>query len=555
LYVFYKENAASQGSVVFTGGSTYRVAIGCEYSGFTTGVLDVTATNSGISTAPDSGTTTATTQAGELWFGALASQGVDAQSNPSNGFSLLEQNSGGTSGMAAYAKTVSATGTANVGATLPNSVQWYGAIVTFKQAASSSSTSTGHYLVAQDDTTGHKIYSITGSNVAGGTWNLIETITNSFSTRAVAFASGLLGVIYTSPYWSSPRRWNGTTAAAVSAAPPGRCICFHKNRFFIGGTAVQPSRLHYCALSDYTDWTTVNDAGSFDIAEDDGDAIEDIVSIQNGILIAKENSLHFLSGSGPDDFNRSQMDSGGGAPGRCICPTPYGAILAGLDHVWLWQGGSPELISKPIEDTYGITGDFVSTAYIDGIVYICDEGNGNIFAFNLVTGTWHVEKFSNANEGPAHVFAHRDKLFFGPQAATTYSLLNYRPFPTTRARDASVAQTFRAYTPEIWPGGPGQVVTPFFLHMKIRQHGGTSSDAGITVTPIYDGTTIDAKTVSPQNGAPLTFRAVVPIGDDKHGKGISRAVLQLAQTVTSSQSSIMDIEEMLLEYDIEELVR
>jgi len=113
----------------------------CEYSGLATSDFkDQTAYGYGGSqTTTSTGTTETTTQADELWVGAIFAEGTSsvAQSNPTNGFSLLDgANEGYTYGGASLAyleKIVSSTGQASSGTTLANKPNYYvGCIVTFK---------------------------------------------------------------------------------------------------------------------------------------------------------------------------------------------------------------------------------------------------------------------------------------------------------------------------------------------------------------------------------------------------------------------------------------
>lgn len=107
----------------------------CEYSGLlTSGFLDKTASNEGISNASDTGTTATTSQNDELWVG-----GIDVlnatQSSPTNGFTLLDGAKYGTTSVAYLEKIVSSTGTANSGTALYTSTLWIGVIATFKASA------------------------------------------------------------------------------------------------------------------------------------------------------------------------------------------------------------------------------------------------------------------------------------------------------------------------------------------------------------------------------------------------------------------------------------
>lgn len=547
IALFYKLNAASEsGAVTVSGtGSVARSVQIAEYSGIaTSSALDQTQTSTGTSTTPGTGTTAATTQNKELWIAGLLDARAEAMSSPTNSFSIAQQQAAGSSQAGHLERVVTTKGTASTSVTTSTSDIWVGLVATFKAR---NITSANYVLAAHNDTTQYAIYHHDLSDLSTGAWTLLENVVVDSTARPVAFAQGLGGVMYVTSDFSTIRRWDGSAISAVSGSPVGNALVFHRNRFFCAGTATDPSRLWYSDLASYSSWPVTS---YIDVSRDDGDNIVDLAVFEDGILIAKNNSLHFLSGTGPDTFSVHQLNAGGGYAGRCICPTPYGAIVAGRRQVWLWTGGGVESISPRIEDSYQLTGDFVSTAYIDGTAYITDEGTGITYAIDLPSGAWRVEKTANlTTDGPACIFASRDTLMYGPQSSTTYSLVAYREVPRgTRARDVSLAETFKVWTPEMWPVAENQVFTPRILSIKWRQRGGTTGQTGITITPVYDGTTIASKTLAVKAAAG-TYRTTVQVGDDASGKGIRSAQFKLEQTVGSGEAALIDIESLMLGID------
>lgn len=567
IAIYYKANASAEsGAVTVTtnlgaGGDPGLRAFIAEYSGvLAASPLDKVAGTSGTSTATaDTGSTATTAQTDELWIGAFAVDNLGlTYSGQSSGFGELFD----STGTAVEEKVATATAAAQCTATISSSAGGVsGAIATFKAASATGETARGDYLIANmASSTTYSIYNIEKSQLLTGSYAAVDSgITVTQTGAPIAFAAGLGGILYTHYGFSTLRRWAGGSGAALSGTPAGRAIAFHKNRFFVGGTTAAPSRLWFSALGDHTVfWDTgasETDLASstfyIDVAEDDGETIEDLAIFADGILIAKTTSLHYLSGDNPSNFVLEKLNTGGGFAGRCICITPYGAVIAAEDSVWLWSGGGVELISKPIESSYSISGDFVSCAYVDGMVYICDEGDGTIYAFNIVSGVWHVESVSGSTEVPAFVFSRLQRLLMGPQAATTGSLLSYRDFPQARGRDANTAMTFLATTPELVLTDPSRVYTPRNLHLQIRQHGGDSTETGLTVTPTLNGSAIDALTIAPQNSAGV-FRKTIGVGSDQYGKGITTLKLAFSQTVASTEDSLFDIEAAILELDVEE---
>lgn len=162
VYLFKIVGSASRSgaqSVAWTSGTAVSLVLQLfEYSG--TGIEDVTAaSDSGVSASPNTGTTLTTTQNDELWFALVGWSGESPFeiSAPTNDFALVRWDGTLTAGtaaqLAAYSKTVSATGTASMGATLSESRNWTALVATFKakavgegQLLPSDTTATGGFI-------------------------------------------------------------------------------------------------------------------------------------------------------------------------------------------------------------------------------------------------------------------------------------------------------------------------------------------------------------------------------------------------------------------------
>jgi hypothetical protein len=141
-------------------GVTIRTAAGrcaavvIEYSGVLTAGSPVDQINStdssGNSNSPLTGTTAATTQAAEVWIGGIGYRASEPTLSATlNSFTAVQSAQSGSTTSANNAKVyalermVSATGAAGSGGTLTATVQWSGAIATFKAASTSSLTLAG----------------------------------------------------------------------------------------------------------------------------------------------------------------------------------------------------------------------------------------------------------------------------------------------------------------------------------------------------------------------------------------------------------------------------
>lgn len=549
IKVWYKANAGSESGTVTvtytdpgTGEST-RLSL-YEVGGIAaSSPIDVSATATdgvGSDTATDTGQTALTSQDFNFVLAAFCSSTTIA-TGP-DGYTERHN----ISTHAVYTKFTGAKGQERAQATLLSAVNDAGLIVVFKAKTSAAPVDV-RYFVAQDDTTEFDIYAIDATNLAAGTWTAIESVAVSTTAEPVAFTRGLGSLFYTNPRFPLARQWTpGGGAVALSGAPTGRAIAFHKERLWMDGGDARPTELLWSAPGDPTSWDVVGDY--LYVGRLDGEQIEDFVPFADALLIGKRTSLWVLAGSGPETFNLVRLPFGGAAPGRSIMPTPYGAVVAGREAVYLVSGESVDIVSQPIENSYGMTGTWMSTSFSYDTVYILDAGSGTIFALNMKTGTWRTETVSSGNDVPQILYNHDDLQLFTPKASTTFSLLGYRTFPSaTRARDAGVSEVFEITTDEAWLVGPEEKFTPMHLFLKVRQRGGTGTDTGLTITPYYDGVAGTAQTVGPGSGAGVT-RYRVDLGEKR---GVSSVKFKFAQTVPSNQSSLMEVEEAELGFLVE----
>lgn len=129
--------AAGTTITITKSGVTNTVGVAAEYSGLVnvSTVDKFVNTATGNSATPDSGTTTPTTAADELWFGAFTQSTAAPQvlSSPTNLFSIVGQgqDSGNNLITGACDNIVGATGMADVSITSSISAAWVGVIVTY----------------------------------------------------------------------------------------------------------------------------------------------------------------------------------------------------------------------------------------------------------------------------------------------------------------------------------------------------------------------------------------------------------------------------------------
>ncbi len=526
-----------------------------EWKNMATSAFDVAAdATGGPGTTASSGTTATLAGTGELILSVIGVNVQTSFSAQTNNFleqadqnHALESTTHGPSAFNTNYKIATVTTAQSHDVTLADSSTWAGAIAAFKPTAGITGTTEGFYFITVDDNTdSYDTYYIDRTNVSAGTWVLLDSVTASGRTDPVAMVSGLNNLFRTCVEWTNPISWDGGTPAAVTGVSAGRCAAFHGERLWIGGTSAEPSLLYYSQVGDYATWTNNGLTNSLNVKLNDGEAIEDITSNENALIIGKQTSIHVLTGTGLDTFNMTELSTGGVAPGRTLMPTPYGTIAAGRHHVWLITGNTVSDVSRPISTSYAMTGNFITTSYIRDHVYINDNGSGVTWVLNMETGIWHEERIDTANEAPGVIYNQGSYQLMAPFNATVGGPLNYRSFPGgTRGKDFdTLTETFEADTGEIWPVGPEDLCTPRWLFLKLRQHGGNETMTGLTVTPVYNGVAGTSTIIDPQPSA-VVFRERVDLGEKQ---GISSVQFQFDQTLLSGESTCFDIEESTLGY-------
>jgi hypothetical protein len=93
----------------------------------------------------------------------------------------------------------------------------------------------------------------------------------------------------------------------------------------------------------------------------------------------------------------------------------------GKFRLYAFTGGGFEPISRPIESSSGMTGTYMTGTYIDGRVYICDQGSGTIWSYDLDTQAWATESYLVPADGPAGVYSRNGYLFGGTMVGGTTS--------------------------------------------------------------------------------------------------------------------------------------
>lgn len=398
----------------------------------------------------------------------------------------------------------------------------------------------------------YKLFYIDRNNLSSGTWSLIENLYIDSNNKPMAFAAGLDNLFYCTRDFPCIESWNSISdATSIIGSPPGRALCFHGNRLWSGGSDFTPTRLYYSNINNAEIWSGESGLNYIDISTDDGEPIEDLISFGSNLLIGKRNSLWLLSGSDENTFVLNRLTGGGCAPGRSMTSTPYGAVVASRTGVWLVTAdGSVESLSRAISKSYAPAG-YMSVSFANDVVSICDDATGYIWSFNMNTGVWAEERVDSSTERPAYITQDNELQIYSPKSATVCGPIAYRALrSSTRNKDFdTLSETFEALTPEIWPVGNTVKITPRHLFVRVRQRGGSSDHAGLTITPYYEDWEGTAQTFGPEDSAGV-YRYRFDLGERR---GINYAQFKFSQTVLSGQASVVDIEEVEFGFNVEQV--
>lgn len=323
-------------------------------------------------------------------------------------------------------------------------------------------------LAVATGSTTYKIYRILRDQITSGTWELIDSVTDATSNDVwVSFSQGAGKLVWTASSLTAPRAIDLgnllSTNIGALAGKQGRASVYHKDRMFIGGSTSAPMRLYFSGIAAPTNFTTATDF--IDVGGDDGEAINDLISVEGLLLVCKNNRLYLISGSGIESFFVNELPGGSATSGRPAIRTPYGTIVAGPEDVWVVQGGGVDPMSRPLGAGYEPQGN-VSTAYAQDSVLISDALTGQQFRVNLVTGAWSKEV---VNDNPAHiVFSLKSRMYYGTNGSTT-QLGGKRQLSDGRTYDKTADETaYRASTGKTALAGPNMRYTPRYLYLQLR---------------------------------------------------------------------------------------
>lgn len=442
--------------------------------------------------------------------------------------------------------------------------RWVAGLVTFKSKARPQANNTDYYLVDHEQSVRtHELLQIDLDQIAAGAWTNIRTFDardGSVDNFPLDFAPGMGGVFITAPDLMHNQAtdiegswfWTGDSVVfRINRSPMGRFCEFHQDRFYVGGAKEFPNRLYWSRVGDMSLWDREENYAEIGA---DGEPLLDGASVMGGLLVAKREGLFFVQVA---QGSISKLPGGNGTKGRCICPIPGGALIAGEHHIWLWGGGAPKLISRSLDDWWaGVSRKFVHTAYVNGLVYILGALEDTCIVYDTAVEDWWVDKPPELLRA-LYSWNGRELLAVPESSTSRFSL--FKRFPgTNRDKDSGVAQTYEALTQEMMIGTPSSPCTPKHLYIAYNKRNYQAGHPVINVTPYYDGVVQTVRTITeahPISGELLgngDHRIRLDVGV-KAKSACHKVQFKIEYVANAGNTTTFDVEAVELHAEIEEV--
>lgn len=403
-----------------------------------------------------------------------------------------------------------------------------------------------YIVLAVATDTGYSLYRILRDDILTGTWELIDSDTASSNQAFVSMSQGAGELIWSAVGMDQPRQVTLSTLVTADVANltavngAGRVVQYHKDRMFVAGSSANPGRMYFSDIGNPDSFTVATDY--LDIGGDDGEAIEDLVSVEGLLLVCKTNRLYLVSGSGIESFFVNELAGGTAATGRPAIRTPYGTIVVGPADIWVVQGGGVDPMSRPLGEDFVLTGQ-VSTAYAQDSVLVLDNGTNNLWRVNLVTGAWSNESVVAGENLPHHLFSLQSRLYYGVGDSAT-EVGGTRRLSSERSYDEITGATnFIASTGRVALLGPSVKYTPRWLFVQSRNRDMTYPNALFVDIETDHGMTTKSITVTSD-----TQRDRVDIPKDHTG---SEWIKITFRSGSSAIAGAIDPERVVLGVDVE----
>ncbi|NPV89127.1 hypothetical protein HPY42_06475 [Coprothermobacteraceae bacterium] len=188
----------------------------------------------------------------------------------------------------------------------------------------------------------------------------------------------------------SPKKYDGTTIADITAGPKAKYCCVYKNRVW----AAKGSTLYFSDLLSVDTWPAAN---FIEVNPSDGDEIIALIPTTMMLLIVKQHSTYYLTGYSPQTFAVSLAGDVGTISPRGALWTPYGIFMLDREGVWQTDLRKRVLLTRKIEGAWKTLNQ---RALSKGALFVMDErilvavpsaianGNDTVLVYDVLHRAW-----------------------------------------------------------------------------------------------------------------------------------------------------------------------
>ena len=285
----------------------------------------------------------------------------------------------------------------------------------------------------------------------------------------------------------APRKWDGTTFAALGGSPPAEAkyAAIFASKLFLAGDDANPQKKSFSATNNPEDFTTANDAGSITTQDGGGDTIQGLVANRKVLLTFYRNYTDYLVGTSPFNFTEDRLIDRGLVSKTGYASAGEVAFFASDDAIYMVAGTRvSDITTLKFRKTYQDIADLskVSLGIKGDLLLVVDYGADKAYACAykyLRWATWSGQSWEVMDTA-------NDQTFYaGVDGGSTTQIWKL----DSGSLDGTATLTCKWRTPNMAFGWPDAIKNLAAVRLHAKPGMGT-----ITVTYYKNGTSTGSTT-------------------------------------------------------------
>ncbi len=239
---------------------------------------------------------------------------------------------------------------------VPGLVRKRHGIVAFANSLGDTNEAKGAGLFFKDGVTPNYMAAYKNKVVAstGTTWSEVQPVGWTLDTGTFCDFTNQGSKVIVSDGKNTPFMWDGTTSTALTEMPKARYTCQHLTRIFGAGMDADPLVIRASHMGDPSVWDPFDlTHRAYQTYTGDDQKVTALVSLEDFVLIGKENALYALVGRATTDFSVHTIDRQVGIGSHWATKMVRGVAYFPdrNGNIYRMEPGTlPEKISAPIND-------------------------------------------------------------------------------------------------------------------------------------------------------------------------------------------------------------